>query len=51
MAGFLDPRQPAPTRASNLAFASDGVPYLLPGADEVAVYIGPDGNYYFIPRD
>jgi len=47
MAGFLDPRQPAPTRPTGLALAPDGVPYILPGANEVVVYMGTDGSYYF----
>lgn len=32
---------------SNLALAPDGVPYILPGANEVFVYDGGDGYYYF----
>lgn len=47
MAGFLDPRAPAPTRPSSLALAPDGVPYILPGANDVIVYQADDGNYYF----
>lgn len=32
---------------SNLALATDGVPYILPGADDIYVYQSDDGNYYF----
>lgn len=45
--GFMDLRAPAPERASNLALAPDGVPYVLTGSDEVLVYQSEDGNYYF----
>jgi hypothetical protein len=34
-------------RPSNLALAPDGIPYILPGADEIRVYAGTDGSYYF----
>lgn len=50
MAGFLDPRTPTPQRASNLALAPDGVPYVLPGADDILVYQSDDGNYYFTTK-
>lgn len=32
---------------SNLSLAADGVPYILPGANQASVYAGTDGNYYF----
>jgi len=34
-------------RPSNLALASDGVPYIQAGANTIRVYSGTDGNYYF----
>jgi len=34
-------------RPTNLALATDGVPYILAGANEITVYSGTDGNYYF----
>jgi hypothetical protein len=34
-------------RPSNLALAPDGVPYILPGANEIQAYAGNDGHYYF----
>jgi hypothetical protein len=34
-------------RPTNLALAPDGVPYVLPGANEIRIYAGTDGNYYF----
>ena len=36
--------EPKPT---NLALAPDGVPYILAGANELTVYAGTDGSYYF----
>jgi hypothetical protein len=44
---------PAPTgpRPVNLAFAPDGVPYILAGANEVTLYFGTDGNVYFEPKE
>lgn len=35
---------------SNLALAPDGTPYISEGANDVTVYTGPDGNYYFTPN-
>lgn len=37
----------AAARPSNLALAADGVPYILPGANEVFIYRDDAGNYYF----
>lgn len=34
-------------RPSNLGLASDGVPYIQAGLDEIRVYAGTDGSYYF----
>jgi hypothetical protein len=34
-------------RPSNLALATDGVPYIQAGANTIRVYAGTDGNYYF----
>lgn len=34
-------------KPSNLALASDGVPYILPGANDISVYVATDGDYYF----
>jgi hypothetical protein len=34
-------------RPSNLALAPDGIPYILAGANEIRVYAGTDGSYYF----
>lgn len=36
-----------PSTPSNLALSPDGVPYVLPGANDVIVYQADDGNYYF----
>ncbi|MGV0109847.1 hypothetical protein [Arthrobacter sp. CP30] len=35
------------SRPSNLALAPDGVPYILLGANEISIYRGTDGYYYF----
>lgn len=37
-------------RASNLALAPDGIPYILSGANDVIVYQGNDGRYYFTTK-
>ena len=34
-------------RPTNLALASDGVPYIQAGANSIRVYAGTDGSYYF----
>ena len=34
-------------RPSNLALATDGVPYIQAGANTIRVYSGSDGSYYF----
>lgn len=34
-------------RPSNLALAADGVPYILAGDNDIRVYAGTDGHYYF----
>jgi len=34
-------------RPSNLALATDGVPYIQAGANTIRVYSGADGSYYF----
>lgn len=41
------PAPELPTLPTNLALAPDGVPYILAGANEIRVYAGTDGSYYF----